>query len=55
MRFLRMMVEAIAFNNIEQPEPAHIDPKAMITEEHKKILDWFHNYMEHMIGEDKRQ
>jgi len=28
-----------ALNNIEQPEPENIDPKAMVTEEHKKILD----------------
>jgi len=34
-----MMVEAVMLNNIEQPEPENIDPKAMVTEEHKKILD----------------
>lgn len=54
VRFLRMMVEAIALNNIDQPEPEQIDAKAMVTEEHKKILDWFHKYMEHLIGEDKK-
>ena len=31
VRFLRMMVEAIALNNINQPEPEHIDAKAMIS------------------------
>jgi hypothetical protein len=55
VRFLRMMIEAIALNNIDQPEPEHIDAKAMVTEEHKKILNWFHKYMEHLIGEDKAQ
>ena len=51
VRFLRLMVEAIALNNIDQPEPEHVDANAMVTEEHKKILDWFHKYMEHLIGD----
>jgi hypothetical protein len=55
VRFLRMMIEAIALNNTNQPEPEHIDAKAMVTEEHKKILNWFHKYMEHLIGEGKAQ
>jgi hypothetical protein len=55
VRFLRMMIEAIALNNIDQPEPEHIDAKTIATEEHKKILNWFHKYMEHLIGEDKAQ
>jgi hypothetical protein len=55
VRFLRIMIEAVVLNNIDQPEPEHIDAKAMVTEEHQRILDWFHKYMEHLIGEDKRQ
>jgi hypothetical protein len=46
VRFLKMMIEAVALNNIEQPEPEHVDPKEMTTEEHKKILDWFEKYLE---------
>lgn len=45
-RFLRTMIEAVALNNIEQPEPEYVDPKEMATEEHKKILDWFKKYLE---------
>lgn len=51
VRFLRLMVEAIALNNIDQPEPEHVDANTMVTEEHKKILNWFHKYMEHLIGD----
>lgn len=51
IRFLQLMVEAVALNNIDQPEPERIDPKTTLTGEHKKILDWLVKYMQHKPGE----
>ena len=53
IRFLQLLIESVALNNIEQPEPERIDPSLILSGEDKKVLEWIKKYMEHKPEEDK--